>query len=104
MYFVICILLFSYELIYPASRRCADDAEMLLPESGCDAYRNRCTGEGTSAISNRKGNLKYLLCRAIGGTCGLICNFYAVDHISISDASMLNKLSPFLRLSARSSC
>ena len=42
-----------------------------------------------------KGNLKYLLCRAIGGTCGLICNFYAVDHISISDASMLNKLSPF---------
>ena len=35
MYFVICILLFSYELIYPASRRCADDAEMLLPESGC---------------------------------------------------------------------
>lgn len=55
MYFVICILLFSYELIYPASRRCADDAEMLLPESGCDAYRNRCTGEGTSAILNRKG-------------------------------------------------
>ena len=42
-----------------------------------------------------KGNLKYLLCLAIGGTCGLICNFYAVDHISISDASMLNKLSPF---------
>ena len=65
MYFVICILLFSYELIYPASRRCADDAEMLLPESGCDAYRNRCTGEGTSAISNRKGKSRglILLCR-----------------------------------------
>ena len=45
-----------------------------------------------------KGNLKYLLCRAIGGTCGLICNFYAVDHISISDASMLNKLSPFFAI------
>lgn len=45
-----------------------------------------------------KGNLKYLLCRAIGGTCGLICNFYAIDHIPISDASMLNKLSPFFAI------
>ena len=55
MYFVICILLFSYELIYPVSRRCADDAEMLLPESGCDADRNRCAGKGTSTISDWKG-------------------------------------------------
>lgn len=55
MYFVICILLFSYELIYPVSRRCADDAEMLLPESGCDAYRNCRTGKGTSAVSDWKG-------------------------------------------------
>lgn len=45
-----------------------------------------------------KGNLKYLLCRAIGGTFGLICNFYATDHIAISDASMLNKLSPFFAI------
>ena len=45
-----------------------------------------------------KGNLKYLLCRAVGGTFGLICNFYAIDHISISDASMLNKLSPFFAI------
>lgn len=98
MYFVICILLFSYELIYPASRRCADDAEMLLPESGCDAYRNRALVKAHQPFRIGKGNLKYLLCRAIGGTCGLICNFYAVDHISISDASMLNKLSPFFAI------
>lgn len=45
-----------------------------------------------------KGNLRYLLCRSIGGTLGLICNFYAVDHIPISDASMLNKLSPFFAI------
>lgn len=45
-----------------------------------------------------KGNLKYLLCRSIGGTLGLICNFYAIDHIPISDASMLNKLSPFFAI------
>lgn len=42
-----------------------------------------------------KGNTKYLLARSIAGGLGMICNFYAVDHIPISDASMLNKLSPF---------
>mgnify|MGYP006945849506 CR=1 FL=1 len=26
---------------------------------------------------------------------GLICNFYAVDHLAIADANILNKLSPF---------
>ena len=29
------------------------------------------------------------------GTIGLIANFYAIDHLNISDANMLNKLSPF---------
>ena len=28
-------------------------------------------------------------------TIGILCNFYAVDHLLVSDASMLNKLSPF---------
>lgn len=45
-----------------------------------------------------QGNLKYLLLRAVGGTAGLVCNFYAVDHIPISDASILNKLSPFFAI------
>lgn len=45
-----------------------------------------------------KGNLKFLLFRAIGGTCGILCNFYAIDHLDISDASMLNKLSPFFSM------
>lgn len=43
-----------------------------------------------------KGNLKYLLLRATCGTIGILCNFYAVDHLVLSDASMLNKMSPFL--------
>ena len=29
------------------------------------------------------------------GTMGILGNFYAVDHLNIADASMLNKLSPF---------
>jgi len=39
-----------------------------------------------------------LLSRAAFGTLGLLCNFYAVDHLNISDASMLNKLSPFFAI------
>lgn len=46
----------------------------------------------------KEGNLKYLFMRAILGTVGLICNFYAVDHLNISDASALNKLSPFFAI------
>ncbi len=45
-----------------------------------------------------KGNLKYLLIRSISGGLGMICNFYAVDHMPISDASILNKLSPFFAI------
>ena len=42
-----------------------------------------------------KGNLKYLLLRSGAGTLGILGNFYAVDHLAQSDASMLNKMSPF---------
>lgn len=46
----------------------------------------------------QKGNLRYLLGRSISGGLGMVCNFYAVDHLAISDASMLNKLSPFFAI------
>lgn len=39
-----------------------------------------------------------LLARACFGTLGLLCNFYAVDHLMLSDASMLNKMSPFFAI------
>ncbi len=42
-----------------------------------------------------KGCLIPLICRATFGTLGIICNFYAIDHLVLSDASMLNKMSPF---------
>ncbi len=41
-----------------------------------------------------KKNLPDLLGRSICGTVGILCNFYAIDHIALADASMLNKLSP----------
>ena len=43
-------------------------------------------------------NWKYLLARAFCGTVGILCNFYAVDHLLLSDASMLNKMSPFFAI------
>ena len=46
----------------------------------------------------QKGSLPALLARAGFGTLGLLCNFYAVDHMNISDASLLNKLSPFFAI------
>ena len=36
-----------------------------------------------------------LFLRALFGTAGLVANFYAVDHMILSDASMLAKMSPF---------
>lgn len=46
----------------------------------------------------KTGNLKYLFMRAGFGTIGILCNFYAVDHLVLADASMLNKMSPFFAI------
>jgi drug/metabolite transporter (DMT)-like permease len=43
----------------------------------------------------QKKNFPVLFLRAAAGTIGILCNFYAIDHLVLSDASMLNKLSPF---------
>ncbi|HAJ97794.1 MAG TPA: EamA family transporter [Ruminococcus sp.] len=45
-----------------------------------------------------KGAGKFLLLRSILGTGGILCNFYAIDHLVLSDASMLNKMSPFFTI------
>lgn len=45
-----------------------------------------------------KKSLPYVFGRAFFGTVGLFCNFYAIDHLHIADASMLNKLSPFFAI------
>ena len=43
----------------------------------------------------KKGSGKYLILRSLFGTLGILCNFYAIDHLALADASMLNKMSPF---------
>ena len=37
----------------------------------------------------------HLFLRCAAGTAGIICNFWCLDHMNISDATMLNKLGPF---------
>ena len=49
-------------------------------------------------FSFEKRNLPYLIIRSVFGTLGILCNFYAVDHLLLSDASMLNKMSPFFAI------
>ena len=46
-------------------------------------------------IFGKKENRLPLILRATFGTIGIVANFYAIDHLVLSDASMLNKLSPF---------
>ena len=48
--------------------------------------------------AGEKGNMKFVLARSIFGGLGMFANFYAVDHMVIADANMLNKLSPFFAL------
>lgn len=50
------------------------------------------------AITRRQ--LPLLILRSVFGTVGILCNFYAVDHLVLSDASMLNKMSPFFAILA----
>ena len=48
-------------------------------------------------VSDKK-SLSFLFLRATLGTVGILANFYALDHLKVSDASMLNKLAPFFTL------
>lgn len=43
-------------------------------------------------------NLPLLILRSMAGLVGVLFNFYAVDRLLLSDASLLNKLSPFFAI------
>ncbi len=51
-----------------------------------------------NGIHYKKADLPLLILRSLMGTIGILGNFYAVDHLNIADASMLNKLSPFFAI------
>jgi drug/metabolite transporter (DMT)-like permease len=49
-------------------------------------------------LFGKKENQKILLLRSALGTLGIVFFFYAIDELVLSDADMLNKLSPFLTI------
>lgn len=52
-------------------------------------------GEG---FSYRKQDLPLLTWRSVCGTLGMLCNFYAVDHMLLADATAIQKLVPFFTI------
>ncbi len=46
----------------------------------------------------KKTSWRDLILRAAFGTSGLIANFWAIDHLRIADANILNKMSPFFAI------
>ena len=50
------------------------------------------------SIAIKKDDIPLLIMRSVLGTIGILGNFYAVDHLVLSDATMLNKMAPFFTL------
>jgi drug/metabolite transporter (DMT)-like permease len=46
-------------------------------------------------LLGRWENQGFLLLRSLLGVAGVVCYFYAIDHLILADAAMLTKLSPF---------
>lgn len=55
-------------------------------------------GREHMALQVKKEARLFLAARCIFGTIGILCNFYAIDHLLVADASILNKLSPFFAI------
>lgn len=53
------------------------------------------TIRNSDEISIHWRNIPVLLARSVFGTLGIICNFYAVDHLILANASILLKVAPF---------
>lgn len=54
--------------------------------------------KGRISFRCKKENFWLLMLRSAAGTVGILCNYYAVDHLVLSDASMLSKMSPFFAI------
>lgn len=46
----------------------------------------------------RKDTFGYVLARCITGFLGMVLNFWAIDHLVLADANILNKMSPFFAM------
>ena len=93
----IVISAFCFSLMSVFVRKAGD-----LPTFQKDFFRNAVAALAgfvlvakSGSFKMQKGSFVPLLLRSIVGTVGIIGNFYAIDRMNISDASILNKLAPF---------
>lgn len=95
----ICISAFSFAFMFAFVRLAGD-----LPTFQKTFFRNFIALFFALAVLKKehipfrpqhKSNRFPLFVRAFAGTLGMLGNFYAIDHLVLSDASMLNKMSPF---------
>ena len=54
--------------------------------------------KGWESVAIPKGALIFLFIRATAGSIGIFGNFYAIDRLVLSDAAILNKMSPFFAI------
>lgn len=59
-----------------------------------------CLLRSKEKLLHDKRNIPGLIARSLFGTLGIFCNYYAIDRLLLSDANMLNKLSPFFAIIA----
>ena len=95
--------------VMAACVRLADDFGPALPAIQKSFFRNAVAAVLAAAMFARewrarpagakprapRGAIPLLAARSVLGTVGIFANFYAISHIPLGDAAMLNKLAPF---------
>lgn len=100
---IICIIIsaFSFALMNVFIRMAGDIPSMqksFFRNLLCFFFALAVMKKDHVGFSGKRENIKLLVTRSIFGTIGILCNFYAVDHMALADASMLNKMSPFFAI------
>lgn len=95
MYYHVSFLLCIDEFLCTNGRRSTTDTKKFLRNFVAAIFAGIILMKNGVPFHCKKENLGYMLGRSICGTIGILCNFYAVDHLVLADASMLNKMSPF---------
>ena len=88
------VRLFRYVAVRQTRGRPSRVSESVFQEF----YRADIHNRYDVAFAPKKENIPGILGRSLCGTLGLLCNFYALGKLNLSDANMLNKLSPFFAI------
>ena len=75
-------------------------AAVLLMKSGKQSGdRGKASGKSFwGSFRIKKGCGRDVFLRALFGTAGVVCNFWAIDRLGLADSNMLNKMSPFFAM------